>query len=442
MIYKNSILTIIFGLAIFSNIFTTSAQQVNIDNSWLDKSLVNWNRQGNNLPSLPNPVKSSSPDSVMLKRCSEQIRKPLNAAEKAVARKGWKLYGASQIYEQTQIFTALSGFDGMCRPLGYQAFVYWEGRYAGTLSPVSMNSRTDGSMTNIRLTTPTTISADYMRYKESDALCCPSRISYVNFELKRDDVPSLMPTYVRTEKTCSPNEVTETTSNDETNSIYGKRWVLTKIGEKTLSSDKPFIKFDRENMRASGDAGCNLFSGGFTISDSSLKFSPIAGTLRACVDSEENRLETEFLQSLSETTRFEIQGDTLKLYANKRLSMVFKKGSDEAEQNTASITGTVSYLQRIALSPNAVIKVQLLDVSKADAKAEIIAEQTIKANGRQVPFNFELRYNPNVIKKRNRYVVRAEIFENGKLQFTNTKTYPVITNGGGNKVEVIVNQVR
>ncbi len=37
------------------------------------------------------------------------------------------------------------------------------------------------------------------------------------------------------------------------------------------------------------------------------------------------------------------------------------------------LTGTVTYRERIALSPGSVIDVQLQDVSRADAAAQIIA---------------------------------------------------------------------
>jgi heat shock protein HslJ len=44
-----------------------------------------------------------------------------------------------------------------------------------------------------------------------------------------------------------------------------------------------------------------------------------------------------------------------------------------------TVTRTVTYLQRIALPPNAVIKVTLEDVSLADAPANILAEKEIPA---------------------------------------------------------------
>jgi uncharacterized lipoprotein YbaY/heat shock protein HslJ len=438
MIYKSLILTVFFSLTIFSNGFTASAQQLNTDDTWLDKPLVNWNGRENNLPS---PLEKPADDSVMMKRCSEQIRKPLNAAEKAVEKKGWKLYGASQRYAATEVFLALSSFDGMCRPLGFQAFVYSKGRFAGTLSPVPMNSRTDGSLIDVRLASPTRISVEFARYSMVDPLCCPSRISYLGYNLKGADAPNLTPIDVRTSVICRTDVPLESDSGNEMNSLDGEHWILSKIGEKNINADKPFIEFDRVNMRISGDSGCNRFSGGFTVSGSGLKFSPIISTKRACINADANLLETIFLQILGETTRFEIQGDTLNLYKDDKLTLVFKANSDNAEQNTPSVTGTVRYLQRIALPPGAIIKVQLLDVSKADAEAEIIAEQTINANGKQVPFDFDLRYDPNLINKKNRYVIHAEIFQNGKLQFTSTQAYPVITNGNGNKVKVVVIQV-
>ena len=313
MINKNLNLILFLISAIFLTAISTTAQT---NNSWLDQPLKNWNRTGNDFPTLPRPVGTSN-DAEMFKRCFEQIRQPSNLAEEAVAKMGWKLYGASQRYGTTQIFTALSGFDGMCRPMGYQAFVYWEGRYAGTLSPAAMDSRTDGALNDFNLNSPTNISAEFVRYNQTDALCCPSRISSVFYELKRDDIPDLVPTLIETNATVQPNE--KTGNNSNMNSLFGKRWTLTKIGNQNVSSDKPFIEFSEGEKRISGDAGCNLFSGGFEMKGASLKFSNIAGTLMACADETANRLERNFLQSLNDVNKFEIKGNTLRLFVKNKL---------------------------------------------------------------------------------------------------------------------------
>lgn len=56
---------------------------------------------------------------------------------------------------------------------------------------------------------------------------------------------------------------------------------------------------------------------------------------------------------------------------------------------TGKVTGTVSYRERIALTPNAVLEVKLLDVSRADASTVAIGEQVIEST-EQVLIAFEI----------------------------------------------------
>jgi putative lipoprotein len=53
----------------------------------------------------------------------------------------------------------------------------------------------------------------------------------------------------------------------------------------------------------------------------------------------------------------------------------------DAAGNEAVVTGSVSYRERIALPPDAVVKVQLSDVSRQDAPAPLIAETTVQPEG-------------------------------------------------------------
>jgi putative lipoprotein len=107
-----------------------------------------------------------------------------------------------------------------------------------------------------------------------------------------------------------------------------------------------------------------------------------------------------------------------------------------------SVTGTVTYLVRSALPPNAIVNVQLQDISLADAPATVISAQTIETGGKQVPFPYELPYDPAQIQSNHRYAVRAQITLDGKLLFTSTQTYLVITAGNPTKdVEIVVQPV-
>lgn len=104
------------------------------------------------------------------------------------------------------------------------------------------------------------------------------------------------------------------------------------------------------------------------------------------------------------------------------------------------VSGTLSYLQRIALPPDSDVIVQLRDISRLDAKADILAEQRFSARS-QVPLPFELLVDPARVDPRMRYAVSARIERAGRLMFINDKLYPVLTQGHGNRVEMILHMV-
>ena len=102
------------------------------------------------------------------------------------------------------------------------------------------------------------------------------------------------------------------------------------------------------------------------------------------------------------------------------------------------ITGTVTYLVRMALPPNAAIDVRLEDVSRPDAPATVVAENIFAAEGKQVPIAFRLPYSANDIQASHRYHVRAQITVGDKLLFTTTQAYPVITGGAPTNVNLVL----
>jgi putative lipoprotein len=108
---------------------------------------------------------------------------------------------------------------------------------------------------------------------------------------------------------------------------------------------------------------------------------------------------------------------------------------------SARVTGTITYLQRMALPSSAVIRVQLVDVSRADAPATVLAEQVITAGGKQVPFAFEIPYDPSKLDQRYSYAVQARIEDGGKLLFINDQRYAVITRGAPNHVDMVLRAV-
>ncbi len=111
------------------------------------------------------------------------------------------------------------------------------------------------------------------------------------------------------------------------------------------------------------------------------------------------------------------------------------------EMPMASVTGTLTTRERMALPAEAIVTVQLVDVSLADAPASLISEQSFTAGGRQVPLPFVLAFDPAAIDERNTYAVQALIAVEGTLLFRTTQQYPVITHANPMTIDVVVQRV-
>ena len=108
---------------------------------------------------------------------------------------------------------------------------------------------------------------------------------------------------------------------------------------------------------------------------------------------------------------------------------------------TASVTGEVFYLQRMALPPQAVLSVTLQDVSLADAPAIELARQQGPVSG-QVPLPFRLDYNPQQVDPRHRYSVSARIEQEGRLLFISTQHYSVKLDGSDQPLRIKLDPIR
>jgi len=168
--------------AMFVATWACAASGADAGAAWLDPAVPpTWNAPPAKIPRAP----ASTPDPFLSRQCASQVRPPASAADRAVAAAGWTLLGASQRFRDTELVGGQSAFDGMCRPLGYQFFVFSGGRFAGTISPRPMDSRTDGAAQVPLLVSAGEIAAAFSRYAPTDPLCCPSRTTSVQYRLEK-----------------------------------------------------------------------------------------------------------------------------------------------------------------------------------------------------------------------------------------------------------------
>ncbi|PSU28533.1 YbaY family lipoprotein [Photobacterium lutimaris] len=99
----------------------------------------------------------------------------------------------------------------------------------------------------------------------------------------------------------------------------------------------------------------------------------------------------------------------------------------EQDADLEVVKGTLTYKERMALPDHARITVTLSDVSKMDVAAEVLSSQAFLADGKQVPFEYQLNFSRQEIIPNHTYAVSARIEVDGKLLFITDTANQVLT---------------
>jgi heat shock protein HslJ len=100
--------------------------------------------------------------------------------------------------------------------------------------------------------------------------------------------------------------------------LGNREWRLIELNGRpavtTGDPNDPFLRFAVDSSRVTGNTGCNLLTGPFTLAGESLRFGALITTKRACVEQARNQQEVEFSAALGATMRYTVSGDTLSLF--------------------------------------------------------------------------------------------------------------------------------
>ena len=125
---------------------------------------------------------------------------------------------------------------------------------------------------------------------------------------------------------CQPSR---TASSDAAfrSSVAGVDWELMELNAKTASAGtggrRATLRFDADSARVTGFAGCNQFSGSYTLNGDSLRFGPLMMTRMACTDGME--LERDLSTALEATRRYELSSTQLKLFGTSKAIARFSR---------------------------------------------------------------------------------------------------------------------
>jgi hypothetical protein len=183
--------TLIIAALLIAGAATLSAQ---LAAAWLDRPLAAWTQSGAGVPASRIAADSQA---TLERRCgAPQSASPgvLDAVRKA----RWVPYlhnDQAIAANGIEVIGGMTGATPGCEPLYFNLFVFVDGTFAGTVSPVMMAPSRDGAAGAVRITGADSLSVEFARFMPGDSECCPSSRVRVSYRIdKSGSGMSLVPT--------------------------------------------------------------------------------------------------------------------------------------------------------------------------------------------------------------------------------------------------------
>ena len=112
-----------------------------------------------------------------------------------------------------------------------------------------------------------------------------------------------------------------------------------------------------------------------------------------------------------------------------------------AEPATVAISGRITYPEKVALAPNVVVQVQVVDVSRADVPATIVATTEVHPGGKQIPIPYRIDVKRSEFRPGRRYQVSVRITEGKVLRFITKVAHPLDIDRLPARFDILVNAV-
>lgn len=167
-------------------------------------------------------------------------------------------------------------------------------------------------------------------------------------------------------------------------------WCVVSIGSDDVAAVGASVEFTADGT-VQGFGGVNRFSGPYTATADTIEFGPVAATLMAGPEPAMS-VETALLAAFVDAQPYAVDGDRLTL--GEEPAIVLHRGGGtggaaggDGADDIVTVSGTITYRERMALPEGAVVVVEVHDVSPADAQAPPVARATIiPTHGVPIPY--------------------------------------------------------
>jgi heat shock protein HslJ len=117
-------------------------------------------------------------------------------------------------------------------------------------------------------------------------------------------------------------------------SLTGKVWALTELKGAPLTAGVGISAQFTSDGKVSGSAGCNRYTGTYTVSSNSITFSSMATTMMMC-DESVMAQESAYLSALGEAKTYTVKGDQLTLAGSDKTSIAVYKAESQDLSDTS-----------------------------------------------------------------------------------------------------------
>jgi len=108
-------------------------------------------------------------------------------------------------------------------------------------------------------------------------------------------------------------------------------WKLVELSGRSIAigpgQQEPHLRLESVLRRVTVSGGCNSFRGGYQVNQGNLRFTPMAGTKKACPEAVMDQ-EGALLKALEATATFRLFTEALELYGQGKRLARFEKQED------------------------------------------------------------------------------------------------------------------